>query len=190
MNVNELTHGAYPNVEHFDSKAAVETYIRSLSIPATFFMPGFFMSNIPGGMMRQLPPQNAWTIALPMPSDTPIPLFDAGADTGKFVKAILTHRDQVLGKQVMAATKYYTPEDAIATFKELFPEAGKEASFLQTTKEQYKGALAGAGMPEKAQQELYENMAFMHDFGYFGKASLDESLSVSFSNPSVDLAGI
>ncbi len=34
-------------------------------------------------------------------------------------------------------------------------------------------------MPEKAQQELYENMMFMKEFGYYGKASLDESLAVS-----------
>ena len=179
VDVKKLTDGKFPNVEHFDSKAAVEGYIREIGVPATFFMPGFFMSNIPGGMMRQLPPNNRWTLALPMPDDTPIPLFDAGGDTGKFVKAILTRRDAVLGKQVLAATDYFTPKQIVDTFKELFPEAGKEAKFVQTDKEQYKGALAKAGMPEKFQEELYENMAFMHDFGYYGKASLDESHAVS-----------
>ncbi len=34
-------------------------------------------------------------------------------------------------------------------------------------------------MPKKAQDELYENMAFMDEFGYYGKASLDESHAVS-----------
>ena len=179
LDVSKLTRGKFPNVEHFDSKAAVETYIRQIGIPATFFMPGFFMSNIPGNMLRPLPPNNAWTMALPMPSDTPMPLFDAAGDTGKFVKAILTHRDTVLGKQIHAATDYYTPDDVVSTFKQLYPEAGKEARFLQVEKEQYKGALAKAGMPEKAQEELYENMAFMHDFGYYGKASLEPSLAVS-----------
>lgn len=137
------------------------------------------MSNLPGGMFRQLPPNNDWTFALPIPDDTPIPAFDAAGDTGKFVKAILTHRDTTLGKDVYAATDYYNPKQIVATFKELYPEAGKGAKFVQLSKEEFKGALAQAGMPEKAQEELYENMAFMHDHGYFGKASLEESLSVS-----------
>ena len=168
-------------MEHFDSKAAVEQYIRDLGIPATFFMPGFFMSNFPGSMFRQLPPSDDWTIALPMPASTPIPFLDAGDDTGKFVKGILTHRDNVLGKRVLAATDYYTPSDAITIFKELFPRAGKSAKFVQMSKDDYKGALAQAGMPEKAQQELYENMAFMNDYGYYGKGSLAESHEVNFT---------
>ena len=177
--VAKLTNGAFPNVDHFNSKAAVSDYIRSIGVPHTIFQPGFFMSNIPGGMFLQLPPNNDWTLALPMPDDTPIPLFDAASDTGKFVKAILTHRDTLLGKDVFAATDYYDPKQIVATFKELYPETGKRAKFMQTSKEDYKGALAKNGMPERQQQELYENMAFMHDYGYFGKASLDESHSVS-----------
>ena len=180
-NVTKLTGGEFPNVEHFDSKAAVEQYIRELGIPATFFMPGFFMSNFPGASFRQLPPSNDWTIALPMPADTPIPVFDAGDDTGIFVKGILTHRDKVLGKRVLAATDYNTPADAVAIFKELFPKAGKGAKFVQISKDDYKGALAKVGMPEKAQQELYENMAFMKDYGYYGKAGLAESHEVNMS---------
>ena len=114
-----------------------------------------------------------------MPSNTPIPCFDAGDDTGKFVKGILTHRDATLGKRVLAATDYYTPTQIVSTFKELYPKAGVNAKFVQLSKEDYKAALAGAGMPPKAQEELYENMAFMNEFGYYGESSLDESHSVS-----------
>ena len=177
--MTKLTGGKFPNVDHFDSKAAVEQYIRDLGIPATFFMPGFFMSNFPGGMFRQLPPSNDWTVALPMPAGTPIPFLDAGDDTGKFVKGILTHRDKVLGKRVLAATDYYTPSDAVSIFKELFPKVGESAKFLQVSKDDYKSALGQTGMPEKGQQELYENMAFMNDYGYFGKATLAESHEVN-----------
>ena len=179
--VTKLTGGEFPNVEHFDSKAAVEQYIRELGIPATFLMPGYFMSNFPGGTFRQLPPSNDWTIALPMPASTPIPFLDAADDTGKFVKGILTHRDKLLGKRILAATDYYTPSDAIAIFKELFPKAGESAKFVQVSKDEYKVALAKASMPEKAQEELYENMAFMNEYGYYGKASLAESLEVKLA---------
>ena len=164
-------------MEHFDSKAAVEQYIKGIGIPATFFMPGFFMSNVES-FIRQMPPSNDWVLALPMDPDTPIPLFDATGDTGKFVKGILTHQDSTLGKRVLAATDYYTPTQVMSMFRELFPKAG-DAKFVQASEEDYKAALAAGGMPPKAQQELYENMAFMKEFGYYGKASLDESLSVS-----------
>ena len=136
------------------------------------------MSNLPGGMFLQLPPSNDWTIALPMPAGTPIPFFDAGGDTGKFVKGILTHRDKVLGKRILAATDYYTPSDVIAIFKDLFPNAGESAKFVQASENDYKSALAEVGMPEKAQVEMYENMAFMNEYGYYGKASLAESHEV------------
>ena len=139
------------------------------------------MSNFPGGMFRQLPPNNDWTLALPMSPETPIPCIDINADSGKFIKGILTHRSSLLGKQIYAATDYYTPNQIVATFAELYPEAGEKAKFVELSKEAYKGALAQAGMPPPAQEELYQNMNFMYKYGYFGKASLDESQSVSMS---------
>lgn len=179
--VNKLTNGKFPNVEHFDSKAAVEQYIRDIGVPATFFMPGFFMSNFET-MINQFSPNKDWTLALPMPPDTPIPCLDAGDDTGKFVKGILTHRDATLGKRILASTDYYTPAQIISLFKELYPKAGANAKVVQPSKDEYKAALAAAGMPPKAQEELYENMAFMNEFGYYGKSSLEESHSILDEN--------
>ena len=143
-------------------------------------MPGFFMSNYPGGMIQRMPPNNACTLALPMVPSTPLPLLDSGDDTGLFVKAILTQRDKLLGKRVLAATDYYTPVQMMDIFRELYPEDSKEAKYVQLSKEEYKNALKEhMHMPEHGAQELYENMMFMDEFGYFGKASLDESHAVS-----------
>ena len=95
-----------------------------------------------------------------MPADTPIPFFDVGGGTRKFVKGVLTPRDKVLRKRILAATDYNTPSDAIAICKELFQKAGGSAKFMHISKDDYKGALALAGMPEKAQQKLYEKHGF------------------------------
>lgn len=182
LDVNKLTSGKFAKVYHFDSKAAVETYIGELGIPATFYLPGFYMSNAPS-FIRPSPPDNAYTLFLPMSPDTPIPMFAAEQDTGKFVKAVLKNRQALLGKRIYAATAYYTPNDFIAAFKKAFPEAGKTAKFVQVSKEQYMGALAGAGMPEKAQEELAENMMFMGEFGYYGGEGLEESLKYLEEKP-------
>lgn len=158
MNVTELSKGKLPGVTHFDSKAKVEEYIRSIDLPATYFMPGFYMSNLPGGMFRQAPPDNDWTLALPIPGSTPVPLLATVEDTGKFVKAILLNREKVLGKRIYGATGYYTLDEMVKEFKEAFPEAGKTAKEVELPHDVFKGIMGKNGMPEAGQEELLQNM--------------------------------
>jgi len=175
VNVKKLSNGKLPNVYHFDSKAEVEDYARSVGIPATFFLPGFYMSNMPGGMLRADPSKdNAWTFSLPVPATAPIPVFDTD-DTGKYVKAAVLRRDEVLGKRVLGATAYLTGAQIVEDFKKVFPEAGKTASYNQLSESDYKAALTGNGMPEFIAQELFENMLLLDQFGYYGGESLDET---------------
>ncbi|KAL6410981.1 NMRAL1 protein [Ilyonectria robusta] len=155
-------------------KAAVEEYARSLGIPAVYFMPGFYMSNLPGQMLRASPPDNTWTLALPMPESAPIPMFDI-SDTGKVVKSIALNREKVLGKRVLGAFKYMTPKEILEGFKSVYSEAGKTATFFSTPHDAYTDALKGMGMPEFAAIELLENMRLMDEGGYYGGESLDES---------------
>lgn len=178
LNVTELTNGVLSKVSHFDSKAKIEEYIRSTGMPATFFLPGFYMSNIPGGNFRQLPPDNAWTLAMPIPANSPVPLLATAEDTGKFVKAILLNREKVLGKRILGATAYLTLEEIVKEFKEQYPEAGKTAKNVELPHDVWKGFLAKAGMPDVAQEELLQNMRLLSEFGYYGGESLDESHSI------------
>ncbi|KAK7914666.1 NMRAL1 protein, partial [Apiospora marii] len=171
-NVNKLSKGALPHVYHFDSKATVEEYIRELGIAAAFFMPGFYMSNLPGGNFRKSDDDDdgTWTLGLPFPGQTQIPMYHPG-DTGKYVKAMVLHRDAVLGKRFLAATAYMTAEQIVADFQELFPS--QTARYFEVPKDAYFAALKGAGLPDFAAEELYENMRLMSDFGYYGGDSLD-----------------
>lgn len=170
VDVNKLSKGKLPNVYHFDSKAQVEEYARSVGLPSTFFMPGFYMSNIPGQMFRL--DNDKWTFALPVPGTAPIPVFNT-ADTGKFVKAAVLHRDATLGKRLLGATAYVTADEVVESFKKAFPEAGKTASYYQLPEDTYRDILKGAGMPDFAAQELLENMLLLDQFGYYGGESLD-----------------
>ena len=183
LNISKLTGGKFPNVYHFDSKAQIEDYIRSIGVPASFFMPGFYMSNLDSMFAPSPQEPHVYTLALPMPPTTPMPWFDAADDTGKFVKAMLLQRDKVLGKQITASTAYNSPEEVVETFKKVKPQAGKGAQFVTVDKDTYKGYLAKAGMPDFAQEEMYENMSFMNDYGYYGKRSLDDSLALLSEKP-------
>jgi hypothetical protein len=170
--------GVLAHVAHFDSKANIEEYIRKSGLPATYFMPGFYMSNLPGGMFRQVPPNNDWTLALPVPSSTPIPLLDTADDTGKFVKAILNNREKTLGKRIYGATDYYTIDKLVKEFKETYPEAGKTAKSAELPPEVFKSNIMKTGAPEESAEELLQNMRLLHEFGYYFGASLDESHAV------------
>ena len=143
-------------------------------------MPGFYMSNIPGKSFGPDQENGTYRLALAMPANSPIPLFDAGSDTGKFVKAILLNRENCLGKNILGATDYYTPEQIVEQFKEVKPKAGEGATFAELPPQVFKGFLAQQGMPEPVQEEMLQNMQLMPRFGYYGGASLKESHEVSF----------
>lgn len=167
-----VSNGKLARVYHFDSKAHVEEYIRSLGIPATFFMPGFYMPNIPGGMFSKQ--GENWVFGLPIAPSSPMPLYNP-ADTGKYVKAIVSHKEALLGKRFLAASEYVTAQGVVDAFKGVFPEAGKSAAYFETPKDGFYAFMKGTGMPDFAVDEMYENMVLMQDFGYYGGAPLDES---------------
>ncbi|KAK2060309.1 NmrA-like family protein [Colletotrichum caudatum] len=178
LDITKLSNDVLPDVQHFDSKAAVEKYIRTTSLPSTFLLPGFYMTNLPGGMFRQTPPDNAWAFTLPIPASSPIPFFDPAADTGKFVKGIVLNREKVLGKRVLAATAYTTAGEAVDVFKKVYPEAGKTARYNEAPHDAFRGALKSQGMPDFAAEELLQNMRLLNEFGYYGGARLDESHAI------------
>lgn len=177
-----VSKGVLDKVYHFDAKARVEEYIRSLEIPATFMLCGFFMTNIPGAALRENPESHTYSLSLPMPADAPIPVFSADDDSGKFIKAILLNREKVLGKQIYAATDYNTPEQLVRGFQEVFPNAGKGAKFERMPDDVFKSVMGQSGMPELVQEEMLQNMRLMKEFGYYGGASLDFSHSVSLDS--------
>ena len=145
----------------------MEAYAREQGVPAVFFQPGMYMSGFTpaGGSLMQLPPDNTWTVALPVPANSPTPLYDP-ADTGKCIKAIVLNKDKLLGKRFLGATKYYTFQGVVDAFKSVFPEAGKTAVFKQLPPDVYKGILQQHGLPEFAANELKENFLLCGDVGY------------------------
>jgi len=182
MNTWSVTNGTITGVHHFDSKAHIEEYIRKIGAPATFFQPGFYMSNLPGGMMRPDSEGN-WIFDLPIPDNSPIPLFDASNDTGKWVKAILLKPEQTMGKRVLGSDSYYTPKQVIEQFKEVYPQSGKTAKFVESTPAQFKQGLAMGGLPELGQEEMYQNMILMPRYGYYGGADLQWSNDILDEKP-------
>ncbi|KAK8858378.1 hypothetical protein IAR55_002605 [Kwoniella newhampshirensis] len=179
FNFWNTTNGKLSNIEHFDSKAAVEEYIRSIDLPTSFYLPGFYMSNIPESALRKDKSTGKFVFALPLRADAQIPAVDVEADTGKFVKAILLNRDATLGRYIYGSPEYLSPQDIVDGFVKAYPKDGEGTTFQILPDDVFKGALASVGMPEKVQVELCENMHLMNkEFGYYAGEDLKESLSI------------
>jgi len=115
-NVTELSSGELTAVHHFDSKAEVESYIRTLNIKSMFFLPGCFMQNYFTIMKPQLDPDGTWFISLPCKETTRLPMIDI-RDTGKFLSPALLNPDKYNGKRFIAATAFYTAIELLETWK-------------------------------------------------------------------------
>lgn len=178
-----VSNGKLLHVYHFDSKAEVEDYVKTLGIPATFFLAGFYMSNIPGDLFKPMPTPDggnssspAWTLGLTCAASTPIPTFDT-RDTGKYAKGIVRNRDALLGKRFLGANAYISAQEMVDTFARAFPEeAGKTARFLRLSDEVFRESLRSQGSPEYIVDELAEMGSLLDEYGYFGGEPLEESL--------------
>lgn len=194
LHVTNSTDGRLPNVPHFDGKAEIEEYIRASGVPATFFLPGYFMQNM--GMAVQSGEDGALTWALPVGDAAKFPLLDVVGDTGlflfslslslslslvsplhnpdltryssgKFITSILRSPTSPSGAQVLGATAYYTPREIVSTISSV---TGKKANFITIPAEVYKSFL-----PEFMAQEMLENHLFMEEPGYYAGKDLEEN---------------
>jgi uncharacterized protein YbjT (DUF2867 family) len=183
LNVTETSNGRLTHVPHFDGKADIEQYIRDSGVPATFYLPGYFMSNLE--QVIRPGQDGVLTLALPVGKDAKFPLIDIKNDTGKlqdriacrqscadnaigkFVKAIIKKRSSVLGARILGAAGYYTPTHILDTLSEV---TGKKTHFAQVDAATYKSFL-----PEFMAQEMLENHFFIEEPGYYGGEGLEKS---------------
>lgn len=157
----EVSNGKYTNILHFETKAAVTKHIQSIGLPYTTFEPGYFMSNL-GQAIRQANPGEPYLLSSFVPADIPFNLFDAAEDSGKYVAATLLNRGSLLGQRVVATSGWYTGEELVDTFNQVFgPE--KTGKYNVVSEEEWSRPL-----PEQFRQEILENMLLVRDFKYYG----------------------
>lgn len=156
--VSKITKGELPNLHHFDSKAFVEEYINKVGQPASFVLPGFFMTNIPGSINASSD-GNSYTLSQLFHPDTHIPMLDVPTDFGKFVASCLAKPDTTIGKHVLAASAWVTPLEVCAAVESV---TGKKCEFKEIDDKDW-----------KAGQELLENMVMIKEWAYYGPGAED-----------------
>jgi hypothetical protein len=122
--------------------------------------------------------------AFHVPTNAPVfPLFDAEADTGKFVKGILLHREEVLGKRILGTSGWWSLDRIVREFKEVKPISGNGARAIEVSPETFKETLKAAHMPESTHDDMVQNLQWMNEFGYFNGGDETLSRAVIFSLP-------
>ncbi len=166
--VAKLTNGELKHVDHFDGKAEVEEYIESIKgesgMIASYWMPGFFMSNLKG-MIRPDPSTGVPTLKLPWDAErTQVGLLDAVGDTGKFVAGLLlADPKSVDGFHAHGVSEWSTPNKIVTT---LSKAAGTKVDFQGLPPAEFQSYL-----PSAIAQEMTENMLLVRDWSYFGKGA-------------------
>lgn len=164
-NVAVLSSRKITNVAHFDLKAEVELYIRSLPIKSSFYVPGYFMQNFTTFLVPQPAGDGSFVLANVVTPQTLLPLIDTVADTGKFVGAILAAPDMFEGKYVRSAERLVTFEEAAKTISRV---SGKTVHYAQIPESTLKSYL-----PPSIADEVIAMFIYYQDFGYFGQKTKD-----------------
>lgn len=81
LHVGKVTNSRLTHVPHFESKADVEEYIKKIGVPASFYLPGYFMSNFNQSIQKG--EDGSLSFGFPVGKDSKFPLIDVAQDTGK-----------------------------------------------------------------------------------------------------------
>ena len=145
---------------HFDVKAEIETYIRSLPIKSAFFAPGSFMQNFSATQAPRPLGDGTYALFNFVSPETLAPLIETKADTGKYVGAILAEPEKYEGKVLWAATELVSWGEMVEVMSK---KSGKTVVYKQLPKEVFAGF-----MPEGARTMLADMFEWMQGYGYYG----------------------
>ncbi|KAH8167200.1 hypothetical protein CIB48_g1064 [Xylaria polymorpha] len=163
-NVSEMTGGKITSMKHFDSKAEVESYIRTLDIKSMFFMPGWFMQNHLSIMRPKLGDDGTYVLSQPFAPITQLPLIDI-RDTGKFITPALLNPEYYHGKRFTCATAFHTLDEMVDTWTKV---TGKKVRLAQN-----KDAADYTGLSEEQKKELGAT-GLLAKYGYYGPTGNDD----------------
>jgi hypothetical protein len=139
----------------------VEEYIRQVGQPASFVMPAYFMSNVPGSIRRSADGAG-FELAWLFRPETRIPMLDVPRDFGKFVAATLAETPGY--RHAYAASGWFTPLDVCGAVERC---TGKRCEFEEVPLERFGGS-----------KELLDNLLMIRDYEYYGPGA-EEGVSRS-----------
>jgi len=165
---SNLSGGKY-KVAHFENKADVTTYARSLGgMKVIDAQPGAFLSNYLTHMAPRKLDDGSFVLALALNADTKLPIIDIDADYGKYVVGAL---EDGTVETVHAAPEYITPAQMVEAFAKA---SGKKVVHTRVPDEQLEAILTQM-RGEVAGKNLVAMFRAFREAGYYGGADLAPS---------------
>ncbi|SCU99894.1 LAMI_0G01530g1_1 [Lachancea mirantina] len=156
----KISQGKNAQVIRFETKVAVEDYIKTLPIKSAFYWPAIFMQNLWGPYRPQPAGDGRYVLRNLWNRDTMLPLIDP-RDSGKFVAPVLADPEFFAGKHIAGVSGVYTP----VQFAETVGEAtGKHVEYEQVTDEEFKALYP----------ELVSMMQHFREYSYYGPTQPEE----------------
>ena len=152
--------GTLKHMGHFDGKAEVEDYVRTLPLKSAFISPGCFMSNFHASLAPRPVGDGTFALANFVRPDTDLPLIATADDTGKWVTAILADFPRYEGQTLSCATALWTFQQVVDAMSRA---SGKTVVYRQLPKETWRSFL-----PEPIRDHMADMLEYFQDFGYFG----------------------
>ncbi|RDW78008.1 hypothetical protein BP5796_05860 [Coleophoma crateriformis] len=163
--MRKLSQGKYGQSYHWEAKAVIVEFIENelpeLAKRMSVIYLGAYNTN-PMLSPRLDPSTGAYVFALAISKDRELPIVDARASTGPFVKALI--ETEPAGTKFLAYDSNPTIGDIVGIWSRA---SGKEATFQQLTIEFMHERF---GIP----MELLEAMGFIEEYGYAGDMQLVE----------------
>ncbi len=162
----KISDGTLTKIEHFDSKAEVAEYAEKTKgdLMVSYFMPGYFMTNLTTSVKPAEDGSGNYAISLPWdPEKTWVGMIDIRADTGKFVVGLWEAGKEADGKYVQGVSEWVHPNQIVA---EISKATGKTVEWNQTEM-----SVEIADTLPKIPAELMENMLLIRDYSYFGNGA-------------------
>lgn len=148
----------------YDVKAEIEQHIRSLPIRSIIYIPGSFMQNFHTQTIPRPAGDGTYNIVSIHAPSTELPLIDI-MDTGKWITGVLAKPEQYVGKDLRAATAWYTCEEMAQTMSKV---TGKTIKHKQIPDEAFKGFL-----PPHSADALLQLQQYNRDYHYYGDKAPD-----------------
>ncbi|KUL87923.1 hypothetical protein ZTR_03987 [Talaromyces verruculosus] len=181
LNIQHFVWSSLPYVSkaaaHFDHKAAVDDYLRSLSLPYTVVRLGVYTSEIISNFIGPLPidpPSYGLFFPGSTSESTLLPIIDPTADLGKFVNSILLNPEKTIGHSFNVAEKLYT----LGQITQILQQQGLRINLHPIDLQTFKAGLAAKGLPESFQITMQHVLGYIVEYGYFHGESIDQALDL------------
>lgn len=148
----------------YDVRAEIGRYIRSLPVKSVIYLPGSFMQNFHTQTIPQPVGDGTYNIVLIYAPSTELPLIDI-MDTGKWIAGVLVQPEQYAGKELRAATAWYSFAEIVETMSKV---TGKTIKYKQVPDDVFRSFL-----PAPMADSILQIHQYNRDYHYFGDKTPD-----------------